>query len=84
MKFKPGDTVRVVGERGTSIIRSIMTAVNGALLDTPIRGFRQWSLEDLRLVKPADASRKRMSDDHRAKLMASAKQRWGKPKQRSR
>jgi hypothetical protein len=84
MKFKPGDTVRVVGERGTSTIRSIMTAVGGALLDTPIAGFRQWSLEDLRLVKREDPSRKHMSDDHRAKLIASAKSRWGNPKRRSR
>jgi hypothetical protein len=31
MKFKPGDTVRVVGSRGTAKIRAILTSMHGAL-----------------------------------------------------
>jgi hypothetical protein len=51
MRLKPGDTVRVVGERGTAKIRSILTDVHGALLQNQIGGFRKWNLDDLRLVK---------------------------------
>lgn len=51
MKLKPGDTVRVLGSRGTAKIRSILTAMHGALLETQIDGFRRWNLDELRLVK---------------------------------
>ena len=51
MKLKPGDTVRVVGERGTAKIRAILKDVHGALLEKQIGGFRNWNLDDLRLVK---------------------------------
>jgi hypothetical protein len=81
MKLKPGDTVRVVGERGTSKIRSILMGVNGALLETAIGGIRNWSLDDLRLVKRDNStgnSRRRMSEEHRAKLKAS----WRRTKER--
>jgi len=51
-KLKPGDTVRVVGSRGTAkIIRAILTSVHGALLEKQIDGFRRWNLDELRLVK---------------------------------
>jgi hypothetical protein len=50
-KLKPGDTVRVVGERGTAKIRAILTSMRGALLETQIEGFRRWNLDELRLVK---------------------------------
>jgi hypothetical protein len=50
-KLKPGDTVRVVGSRGTAKIRSILVGVHGALLETQIDGFRRWNLDELRLVK---------------------------------
>jgi hypothetical protein len=50
-KLKPGDTVRVVGERGTAKIRSILTSMHGALLDSQVGGFRDWNLDELRLVK---------------------------------
>jgi hypothetical protein len=50
-KLKPGDTVRVVGERGTARIRAVLTRVNGALLEKQIGGFRNWNLDELRLVK---------------------------------
>jgi hypothetical protein len=50
-KLKPGDTVRVVGERGTAKIPAILTDVHGALLKTQIDGFRCWNLDELRLVK---------------------------------
>ena len=50
-KLKPGDTVRVVGERGTAKIRAILTDVHGALLKTQIDGFRCWNLDELRLAK---------------------------------
>lgn len=53
MKLKPGDIVRVPGERGTAPIRSIRTDVNGALLEKEIGGFRNWNLDELRLVKRA-------------------------------
>jgi hypothetical protein len=33
-KLKPGDTVRVVGSRGTAKIRAILTSMHGALLRT--------------------------------------------------
>jgi hypothetical protein len=49
--LKPGDTVRVVGSRGTAKIRAILTDVHGALLETQIDGFRRWNLDELRLVK---------------------------------
>ena len=51
MKLKPGDTVRVVGSRGTAKIRAILTSMHGALLETQIDGFRRWNLDELRLVK---------------------------------
>jgi len=50
-KLKPGDTVRVVGSRGTAKVRSILTSMHGALLETQIDGFRRWNLDELRLVK---------------------------------
>ena len=50
-KLKPGDTVRVVGSRGTAKIRAILTSMHGALLDKQIGGFRRWNLDELRLVK---------------------------------
>ena len=51
MKLKPGDTVRVVGVRGTAKVRAILTDIHGALLETNIEGFRCWNLDELRLVK---------------------------------
>ncbi len=51
--LNPGDTVRVVGERGTAKIRSILTAMHGALLEKQIGGFRRWNLDELRLVNRA-------------------------------
>jgi len=51
MKLQPGDTVRVVGSRGTAKIRAILADVHGALLQTQIDGFRTWNLDELRLVK---------------------------------
>jgi hypothetical protein len=51
MKLKPGDTVRVVGARGTAKIRAILSSMHGALLETQIDGFRRWNLDELRLVK---------------------------------
>jgi len=51
VKLKPGDTVRVVGSRGTAKIRSILTSMHGALLEKQIDGFRRWNLDELRLVK---------------------------------
>jgi hypothetical protein len=51
MKLKQGDTVRVVGERGTAKIRAILTSMNGALLEKQIGGFRNWNLDELRLGK---------------------------------
>ena len=69
MKLKPGDTVRVVGERGKSKIRSILTAVNGALLEKQIGGYRNWNLDELRLVKRANGLNNK-SEETRAKLKA--------------
>jgi hypothetical protein len=51
VKLKPGDTVRVIGSRGTAKIRAILTSMHGALLETQIDGFRRWNLDELRLVK---------------------------------
>ena len=51
MKLKPGDMVRVVGSRGTAKIRAILTSMHGALLEKQIGGFRNWNLDELRLVK---------------------------------
>jgi hypothetical protein len=51
LKLKPGDTVQVVGSRGTAKIRAILTDVHGALLKTQIDGHRLWNLDELRLVK---------------------------------
>ena len=50
-KLKPGDIVRVVGERGAAKIRAILTSMHGALLANQIGGFRRWNLDELRLVK---------------------------------
>jgi hypothetical protein len=50
MKLKPGDTVRVVGSRGTAKIRAILSSMHGALLEKQIDGFRRWNLDELRLV----------------------------------
>lgn len=46
-KVKPGDTVRVVGERGTAKILSIQTSMHSALLEKQIGGFRRWNLDEL-------------------------------------
>ncbi len=51
MKLKAGDTVRVVGSRGTAKISAILTSMHGAMLDKSIDGFRNWNLDELRLVK---------------------------------
>jgi hypothetical protein len=51
MKLKPGDTVRVIGERGTAKIHAILTDMQGAPLENQIGGFRRWNLDELRLVK---------------------------------
>jgi hypothetical protein len=51
VKLKPGDTVRVVGSRGTAKVRAILSNVNGALLEKKIDRFRLWNLDELRLVK---------------------------------
>ena len=59
MKLKPGDTVRVKGERGTAKVRSILIAVNnGVLLDKSLGGYRNWDADELRLVKRATTTRK--------------------------
>jgi hypothetical protein len=49
--LQPGDTVRVIGLRGTAKVRAILTNVHGALLDKRIGRFRVWNLDELRLVK---------------------------------
>jgi hypothetical protein len=59
VKLKPGDTVRVVGSRGTAKIRAILTSMHGALLEKQIDGFRRWNLDELRLVKRAKSKVKR-------------------------
>jgi hypothetical protein len=51
MKLKPGDAVRVTGERGAAKIRAMLTDMHGALLQNQIGGFRRWNLDELRLVK---------------------------------
>jgi hypothetical protein len=51
VKLELGDTVRVIGSRGTAKIRAILTSMHGALLETQIDGFRRWHLDELRLVK---------------------------------
>ena len=58
MKLKSGDTVRVIGERGTSKIRSIQNSMHSALLANQIGGFRRWNLDELRLVKQAKVKKK--------------------------
>jgi len=59
MKLKRGDIVRVLGEPGTSKVRSVLNDVNGALLEAQIGGFRNWNIDDLRLVKRAKAGKKK-------------------------
>jgi hypothetical protein len=49
MKLKPGDTVGVVGSRGTAKIRAILTSMHGALLEKQIEGFRTWNLDELQI-----------------------------------
>jgi len=51
LPLEPGDTVRVIGSRGTAKIRAILTDVHGALLKKQVDGFRLWNLDELRLVK---------------------------------
>ena len=70
--LKPGDTVRVVGERGTAKIRSILTTVgNAVLLEKAIGGFRNWNIGEIRLVKRVQSTIRPLSDAHRAKLTAN-------------
>ena len=59
MKFRPGDTVRIPGERDTAKIRAVLMDVNGALLETAIGGRRNWNLSDLRLVERTRIRRKK-------------------------
>ena len=80
-KYKPGDIVGVVGERGTSKVRAILKEVNGALLETEIGGFRTWNLDELRFVRHSNAHTE-MSEETRAKLKAGALLRWSKRRQR--
>jgi hypothetical protein len=47
VKLRPGDTVRVIGSRGTAKIRAILTRMHGALLEKQIDGFRRWNLDEL-------------------------------------
>ena len=58
MKLKPGDTVRVIGERGTAKVRAILSSMHGVLLEKAIGGFRNWNLDELRLVKRGRGKRK--------------------------
>ena len=58
VKLKPGDTVRVVGSRGTAKVRSILSSMHGALLENQIDGFRTWNLDELRLVKGREPKRR--------------------------
>ena len=58
MKLKRGDIVRVLGEHGTSKVRSIQIDVNGALLEAQVGGFRRWNIDELRLVKRAKAGKR--------------------------
>jgi hypothetical protein len=51
MKLRPGDTVRVLGERGTSKVRAVLTSMHGVLLQTRIGKFRNWNIDEVRLVK---------------------------------
>lgn len=79
-KLNPGDTVRVVGERGTSRIRSLLPAINGALLETEIGGYRNWNLDELRLVKRADRKSSKMTESSRARIKAAGMLRERKTK----
>jgi len=58
VKLKPGDTVKVVGTRGTAKVRAILTSMHGALLEKQIDGFRRWNLDELRLVKRNGSKRR--------------------------
>jgi hypothetical protein len=69
MKLRPGDTVRVVGERGTAKIRSILTSIHDVLLEKRIGRFRNSNIDDIRLVKPGKSTE--MAAEHRAKLTAN-------------
>jgi len=51
VKLKLGDTIRVVGSRGTAKMLSILTSMHGALLETQIDGFSRWTRDELRVVK---------------------------------
>ena len=51
LKLKLGDTVRVVGSRGTAKISAILTSMHGAMLENSIGGFRNWNIDELRLMK---------------------------------
>jgi hypothetical protein len=76
VKLKPGDTVRVLGERGTSKIRSLLTAVNGVLLETEIGGFRNWNTEEVRFVRRGKLTMRRtVSEQTRAKAIARWRER---------
>lgn len=78
VKLKPGDTVRVIGERGTAQIRSILLSMHSVLLEKKIERFRNWNIDEVRLVKRVTSTNRRMSDAHRAKL--AAKWRGRKPR----
>jgi hypothetical protein len=70
-RFKVGDTVRVVGERGTSKIRALLPEVNGVLLETKIGRYRNWNLDELRLVKRAKKKHSIMRASSRARIKAA-------------
>lgn len=80
-RFNSGDTVRVVGEPGTSRIRALLPAINGALLETEIGGYRNWNVDELRLVKRAD-SKNKISESSLARIKAAGFARERKTKQR--
>ena len=69
--------MRVVGEHGTATVQAILTAVSGGvLLETEIGGFRNWNVDELRLVKRGKPMRKEVPADIREKL----KSHWRKTK----
>jgi anaerobic selenocysteine-containing dehydrogenase len=67
-KFRPGDIVRVVGERGTAKVRAVLKDVNGALLQTKLAGYRNWNLDELELVERTNLKSRKVSDAARTKL----------------
>ena len=80
MKPQPGDVIKIKGEGKTGTVRSVVTDVHGVLLEQSVGGYRLWNLNEVRFLKHAKANGRVVTEAIRARLIESARKRWGRKK----